>query len=216
MAKAGAAAKTKAGEVSKEQASAWLRTVLHPIARAAKITRERLTSGSYSFRAHLRDFEFLRSSDAVVSPVYELNFRHMRKHLKDVDKLVRDYDTRLTALREACRDEFDWLLVQPTVVELGSAAGEGSAARYLAEYAVNNLRELTSAHKLQTYWAEHGDAILALRSAGVGAPKLAAVKNAADALLKSADKLADRLDSVILDLADQHGLPPVDPDARVI
>ena len=216
MAKAGAAAKAKAGGVSRDQARAWLRTVLHPLARAAKIAHERAASGNYSFRAHLRDFEFLRSSDAVVSPVYELNFRHLRKHLKDVDKLVREYDARLGALREACRDEFAWLLVQATVVELGSSAGEPSAARYLAEYAVNNLKELTSAHKLQMFWAEHGEAIFELLAQGDGAPKRAAAKNAADALATAAQKLADRVDGLILELADEHGLPPVDPDARVL
>jgi hypothetical protein len=140
----------------------------------------------------------------------------LRKHLKDVDKLVRDYDARLNALREACRDEFDWLLQHPTVVELGSSAGDGSAARYLAEYAVNNLRDLTSAHKLQAFWAEHGAAVLELRTKGEGAPKFGAVNNAAAALSETAKKLSERLDAVILDLADEHGLPPVDPDARIL
>jgi hypothetical protein len=211
--------KPRSAHVSKRetaaQASAWLRTVLHPLWRMAQVTRNRLESGSLTYRQHTRDFELLAPSAGAVSPVYRLNLEQAGRYLPELLERVRAYDDALGALREACRQADALLRVHPRVAaaaDAGASTGVGDLRAYLSEYTVNGHRELPTQYALRELWAREGPGLLALRQ-GELAAAFEPIAQHADALRQAAGALDDYLRRTMLDVADRHGLPPVDPEA---
>jgi len=197
------------------QVRAWLQTVLHPLSRMAAVTRNRLEQGSLTYRQHLQGFELLGSSAGAVSPVYRLNLEQAGRHLPRLLELVRTYDDALVALRDACREADRALREHPAV---RAAAASDPAPRveglsgYFAEYTINGHRELPSQYTLRDLWSREGPALLALREGELSA-KFEGIAHRTIALRTAATKLDDYLRTTMLELADRHGLPPVDPDA---
>lgn len=198
-----------------KQASAWLRTVLHPLWRVAQITRNRLAHANPSYRAYARDFEFLGPSEAAISPVFRLNYDHFAKRYPDIAGRIRAYDEALAELRQACQVADDALREHPTLRALADEHAErspGGIAGYLAEYTINGLTELPPDYALRDVWAAAGPVLLALRDGDLRS-QFARADAAKTRLLEAAARLDDALRDLTLDMADRHGLPPVDPDA---
>jgi hypothetical protein len=66
-------AATKKKHPSKEQVRAWLGTVIGPMTDALSVEIDRLSTQSLSFRAGLRDFEFLWPTDKMVAAPFLQN-----------------------------------------------------------------------------------------------------------------------------------------------
>ena len=203
-------------KVTTDMARAWLSTVVSPIESALEVECERLSRGSWSFRASRQDFEYLWPVEAMVAAPHIPNLRQFLRFRKPIAGLVESHDEALDRLRNACRNAFERLVVDSEFRQVAAKGVEPAPPtahqddyRYFAEYVVNGWRDLPDNYTYQAFWKIHGADFLALRQRPKLSVAFAAVEDAGAACFRAAEALWKRMRLEQAELADSYGLPPV-------
>lgn len=201
---------------SKEQARAWLTTVIAPAVGALTVERQRAAQGNWSFRCETQDFEFLWPIDRMISVQYAANLEQLLRYRADLQALARDHDIRLDALRAVARSTYDRLRQHQGFHALASASGSSERDQgYFAEYVINGLRDLPSYYTTHEFWTREGAKFLDLRRDSALQADFASLDEAGRKFLGSLTGLLDALKRLQVELADRYKLPPVDPSDAV-
>ena len=200
---------------SKKQVGAWLATVLAPMSEALDYELERSERSSWSFRCGPRDFEFLSSTERMLQvQAYVGNRDQMFRFFPVIKDLATQHDDKLAALRKACNEAYDRLVLSEEFARLASSARD-SSRRYLAEYVINGIRDLHSDNSSHDFWRENGDKFLALREEPPLAPSFMAVLQAGNDFRDAVRSLRGEVKRLQQELADAYGLPVVEPRQEV-
>ncbi|MFH0902621.1 MAG: hypothetical protein V2A73_18480 [Pseudomonadota bacterium] len=199
---------------TKDQAKAWLATVVGPMVDALHVEARRIQSDNWSFRHYSKDFEFLWPTEKMVAAPFQPNLVQFLRHYPDMASLVRAHDDRVKSLRSACIAAYDVLLQDTGFLRLARVAthGDSDDIRYFAEYTINGIRELPQNYATHEAWNSSANKFLARREAASLKPKFIEVKTLGHDLCEAITSLLDNLVETQQRLADEYGLPPVDPN----
>jgi hypothetical protein len=200
---------------SKEQVKAWLGTVIGPMTDALSVEIDRLATQSLSFRVGLRDFEFLWPTARMVAAPFLQNRLQYFRTAPTIERDSERHDDELTSLRNDCTKAFDVLSGLSAFIQLVEAnAVEPMYRPYLAEHIVNGVSDLPQDYVHHKLWTTHGQELLSLRDSAELKVHFARIRKHSASLYKIAKELHAELQEQQLDLADEFGLPAVDPDMR--
>ncbi|HLQ36504.1 MAG TPA: hypothetical protein VK348_01795 [Planctomycetota bacterium] len=194
---------------SKEQAKAWLATVLGPLARGVEVEAEVIAENDWSFRVHSRDFEFLLPTQVMVDRVYHANLEQFWRFNREMKLLSEQHDKALDGLRQSAARAFDRLMDSRKFLELTREAGP--MQQYLAQCIVNSKGHLPSFYEYSRFWNEHRDELMALRKETTLQECFRALQAAGVPFQTTVDELLKRLFRAQQEVADKFGLPPVEP-----
>ena len=125
------------------------------------------------------------------------------------------HDQLLEVLRESCRWGFDALLSNSEFLRLCEEGSIDQVNReYLAEYIVNGVNDLPGNYVHHKLWSTRGGELLALRELKDLKALFVGIERESVLMQRAANELLEALRDRQLDLADEFGLPAVDPDAR--
>jgi hypothetical protein len=206
---------TKPLRPTKEQARAWLASVLVPLSSELDTTAEFLEHGSWSFRCGRQDFEFLQPTAKMLAPRFRPNFEQLCRFHPEFETVAAEHDAALAQLRQACQAAYARLVEAEPFQQL-AAGQQPSEHKYLAEYTVNGVKELDPTYTLHNFWAERGKEFLALRQHPELAAYFARLDEAGSQYRQRHEALREAVDKLQEQLADSFGLPPVDPVGEVV
>jgi hypothetical protein len=198
----------KKKRASKDQVRAWLHTVIAPMLGALSVESEH-AGRNWSFRAGRKDFEFLWTADMMIGEYYRAVREQLFRYHPELAELTRRHDVTREELRRACERAFQRVMESPQFRQLASERPDDDR-RYLAEYLVNGLRELPGNYTLSDYWKTKGPGYLQLADPALGESWLE-IERSGDKARKAIAALRARLEHLQAELADEFGLPPVDP-----
>jgi hypothetical protein len=203
-----ASRKVKEPRASKEQAAAWLSTVIAPMADALRVEREFVSRKRWSFRQGTRDFEYMMETDRMVAYPFVPNLVQLLKHERQLATLCRAHDSALHELRPACQGLFDRILQSVDFRRLTTEASPADVP-YFAEYIVNGLRDLSYGMTHLEYWKHRGIDFINLRDGSDLREPARRVDSAGRNLDLAVKKLRTEIERLQQDLADEFLLPPV-------
>jgi hypothetical protein len=195
---------------TREQVKVWLATVLWPIVRGLTIEADYVARRNWSFRAHSRDFEFLSEIEQMVTPIFGPNLRQFYRFHRDALEVATAHDLGIKGLREACRDTFDALWMDEDFQALTAPIPENERA-YYAEYVVNGIVELPSHYTAAPIWNAKRQSFRGLRDKAQLRDSFMRVEQEGQSMRALVERALDELSTIRDALADDHGLPPVDP-----
>lgn len=200
-----------AKKTTEHQARVWLNTVLAPLTRRLGDEERRAASGRWSFD-HRRDFfESLCFVSQMVQPSFEPNLRQFLKRFPEFSKASKSHDIALTVLLEGCRGAFQALMAAPQFTTMLNDVPTADRT-YFAEYVVNAMPELSASFfSTASVWNSHRSALLGLREAPAVKPAFDELNKRGDAFLRVVRKLNSSVEKKAEALADEFGLPAVDP-----
>lgn len=204
------AANKPSKRASKDQVRAWLTTVIAPMADALAVEQDRLLRESWSFRCSTQDFEFLWPVHKMVAVSYAPNLEQLLRYHSDIGKRVQAHDRALANLRSAARNAYQRLRHSDRFLARTAGLREEDVP-YLAEYAVNGIRELDSFYVHHDMWKRDGAEFLGLRDTPPLAEHFEQLKKAGREFAKAVDGLRKLVLELQVELADKYKLPPVEP-----
>jgi hypothetical protein len=201
---------------TKEQARAWLASVLVPMSAELDTAADVLARGSWSFRCSTGDFEYLQPAAKMLAPRFRPNFEQLCRFYPEFKAIAEAHDAALDRLRQTCRAAYARLKESEQFQRLAPEQAEPSDLMELAELVINGVKELDWDFSLHKFWAERGMAFLALRQAP-GLEEFFKALDEAGALYRQQHRtLHEAVDRLQEELADHFGLPPVDPVGEVV
>lgn len=208
---------------SREMVKAWLATVIAPTLDALRIEAKMGSEaeqagdqkvrgrGDWSFQVDRQEFEYLFKMEDVIAPPVRANRDQLFRFYPDLKKLQANHDKARETLLAAMKEAYHLVVRHPRFSELARDVPEGER-RYLGEYLVNGLHQVTSRWTAHQHWNQHARQYLDIELVDEGGqpfwPRLVA---AADEFRQARDELKARLEALQEELADSHRLPPVDP-----
>lgn len=206
---------TRRPRPTREQARAWLASVLVPMSTELDAAAESLARGSWSFRCPTEEFEYLQPTTRMLAPRFRPNFEQLCRFHPEFKIIAEEHDAALERLRQACRAAYARLMASEPFHRLASER-EPVEHKYLAEYVINGVKELGWDFSLREFWAERGMEFLALRQAPGLEESFKALEEAGARYRQQHRVLKEAVDRLQEELADRFGLPPVDPVGEVV
>jgi hypothetical protein len=196
---------------SKDQVRAWLTTVIAPIGRALAVERDRVARGNWSFRCETRDFEFLWPIRKMVAVQYLPNLEQLLRHRRELQKGAEEHDEALAALLVAANRAYDNVVHSDGFRALTTSASvPEDDRRYLAEYMINGIRDLSSYYSHHDLWTREGGRFLALRDTPEQRDQFRSLGDAGRRFAGVVDRLGAAVNRLQSELADSYKLPPVE------
>lgn len=197
---------------SRDQVRAWLTTVLAPIANALAVEERRGSGGNWSFRCETQDFEFLWPVSKMIAAPYMANLEQLLRYRQELKKRIDTHDRALNSLRTAARAAYDRIVQSELFRPLAASTAVPERERkYLAEYVVNELRDLPPHYSYHDVWNREGAQFLGLRDHPSLATEFHSLEAAGLEFVKSIKALRTAVSLLQVELADAYKLPPVDP-----
>ena len=179
---------------------------------ALRVESQRLASENPSFRAHSLDFEFLWGSESMLSTPNLPNLAQFYRWYPKVRDTAVQHDRALVELREACAAAFKAVLALQQFRTLCPDVTESERGS-LAEYIVDGMGELPDYYVLHRQWNSARLRLLGLRSTPELTVVFERVTRAVASLREAVQRMGAKVESLQQELADEYGLPVVDPSA---
>ena len=195
-----------------QQVKAWLDTVIGPISNALRVEVYRAAKQRWSFDHRRATFESLWTVPAMVSPVFSPNLAQFLRFQPSTKAMCDAHDHALTQLLPACVAAFHALLDDTRFNEQCASAPEEDQ-KYFAEYVVNGIAELPEGRSEAEFWNVRAPDFLALRNRPGVLESFERLSSRGKTFQSVAEPLARKIDATRDELADEYGLPPVDPDS---
>jgi hypothetical protein len=146
----------------------------------------------------------------MVSVQYLPNLEQLLRYRTDLEKLVAAHDTGLTNLLSAANRAYDRLIRSEQFQTLAtSSAVADSDRKYLAEYVVNGLRDLSSYYVHHEVWTREGGRFLDLRDAPDLRQEFRSLDETGRDSSMGVKKLRTAVSNLQSELADAYKLPAV-------
>jgi hypothetical protein len=193
---------------TKEQARAWLASVLVPMSAELETTAEYLERGNWSFQEETQDFEFLSPAAKMLAPRFRPNLEQLFRFYPRFKGTAEQHDVALDQLRQACQAAHAQLMKSLNFRHLAPNRTRKDYQK-LAEYVVNGVRDPGRDSSLQKLYTSKD--FLALRTVPGLKDAFEAVTAAGERYRQRHAELQQAVSGLQTELADGYGLPPIDP-----
>lgn len=202
-----------------DRVSAWIHTVINPLIEALRIEKNFLEERNWTWRYPITELEFIRPLqlylDYAMRPNFEDFLRANSKFRKDVER----QDDLLRKLTEECRKAFKSLEgnrpLQERLGELrsdymrggkespGGTVPEEEFFRLIAQYLVNNIKELPPYYTTSEFWNRFGEELLRFRT-GEAFQRL---EKAGEDLRDHDERLIKKLEDLRFEFCEKYDIP---------
>ncbi len=212
--------KSKPG-IRRERVKAWIHAVINPLLEGLRTHEHFLKNRNWTFRSDTQDLEFIRPLQVYVEHFTFPNFEDFVASNPKIGRELAKHDDLRKNLLERCRTAFKHLLKLESFQEMVAfslslyrredetsnyrmgESEEESLRRALAQFIINNIRELPEYYLDSKFWHRFASEFLALRSGEV----FGEVDGAGLELQKHDQQLSTALIKLRSDLAEKWDVP---------
>jgi len=180
--------------------------------RALDVELEFASRHNWSFRCDSQDFEYLWPTSMMVGAPHHANKEQVFRYYPSLRTNATSHDRALAALRDSCQVAYKNLIQSARFQQLPMPAdAQPDPRKYFAEYVVNGVRELPSHYTFADFWKAYGLEYLELRSEPSLVSSFRSLEASGESFRKRVVALRQSVKQLQEYIADQAGLPPVDP-----
>jgi hypothetical protein len=199
---------------------AWIYTVINPLIEALKVEKSFLDSQNWTWRYRTNSLEFIGPLESYVDSISLPNFEDFFIGNSRLEQMRKEHEELRETLSQCCHKAFTHLdkldafrnRVAASLSSYRESAAENPAGaipdsdfyKLIAQYVINNIRELPGHYTTSGFWAERGKEFLEFRTVDVFRKLDAAGKH----LSERDEKLLQTLKNLRAKLSQEFDVPP--------
>jgi hypothetical protein len=201
---------------------AWFDSVLNPLHDGLRNELRHLERGDLAWRFRERRSVVIQFYRELINPREEPNLDQFLEHEPDLSSELASYDVQVGTLNDCLntyhaallnditfRELLDKYLAEASDPRLAPRAVRQELPDALAEYVINNIRQLSDIYSTASFWNVHSKEFLACRNRPGLRTYREATEEAAVHLSKIVRLLVSHLRSRRSDLSYEYGVPIV-------